>query len=116
MTDAEKLELLQTLLDDGGEVPSESKLTAYLTVSKQEILNWMYHLVGGVPETVTDVPVKYEMTQIYSIIAGYTHAGSEGQSTHNENGIQRIFKYSDMLNYIHDNVLAFVRVGAVSST
>lgn len=116
MDDAEKLTMLKTLLDDGGALPSDEKLDAYLTLSEQEILQWMYSLVGGVPETVTSIPSKYDVTQIYAVVAGYTHAGSEGQKTHNENGIQRTFYYSDMLDYIHQNVLAFVRVGAVSTS
>jgi hypothetical protein len=115
MTDAEKLTMLETLLDDGGAVPDEEKLTAYLTLSGQEILQWMYSLTGGVPDGVETVPAKYEVTQIYAVVAGYTHAGAEGESSHGENGIQRTFRYSDMLDYIHQNVLAIAKVGAVIS-
>lgn len=112
MTSADKLEMLRTLLDDGGALPSDEKLNAYLSLSETEILNWMYHLIGR-PEDAT-LPEKYEGTQIYAVIAGYTHAGAEGQTTHNENGIQRTFKHADMLDYIHQNVLAIARVGAVT--
>lgn len=113
MTSAEKLVTLKTLLDDGGSLPSDDKLNTYLNLSEQEILAWMYHQIGGVPEDVVTVPERYDVTQIYAVVAGYTHAGSEGQTTHNENGIQRTFKYADMLDYIHQNVYAIVRVGAV---
>lgn len=113
MTDTEKLTTIKTLLSDGGALPSDEKLTTYITLAKQEILNWMYSQVGGVPEDVTDVPVKYEITQIYAVVAGYTHAGAEGEKQHNENGVNRVFNYSDMMDYIHQNVMAIVRVGAV---
>lgn len=113
MTDTEKLTTIKTLLSDGGALPSDEKLTTYITLAKQEILNWMYSQVGGVPEDVTDVPVKYEVTQIYAVVAGYTHAGAEGEKQHNENGVNRVFNTNDMLDYIHQNVLAIVRVGAV---
>ena len=113
MTNADKLTMLQVILEDGGEVPTEDTLEMYLTLAGTEILNWMYHLVGGVPESVTDVPARYDIAQIYAVAAGYTHAGAEGQSAHDENGIRRTFVYSDMLDYIHNNVLAYVRVGAV---
>lgn len=116
MTSDEKLTMLQTLLDDGGALPSDEKLEAYLTLSAQEVLNWMYHLVGGVPAEVTSVPQRYEVIQIYAVVAGYTHAGAEGESSHDENGIRRTFLYSDMADYIHKNVLAYARVGAVSSS
>lgn len=113
MTEEQKLLTIQTLLDDGGDVPSEEKLQTYLSVAENEILSWMYHLVGGVPEGVTVVPARYEGTQIYAVIAGYTHAGAEGQRMHIENGTHRTFIYSDMLDYIHNNVLPIVRVGAL---
>jgi hypothetical protein len=115
MTDAEKLTTLKVLLDDGGDVPTDEKLNTYLAVSKAEILAWIYHLVGGAPATVTDVPAKYEQVQIYAVIAGYTHAGAEGQSAQTENSVTRHFLYADMLDYIHNNVLPYVRVGAVST-
>lgn len=114
MTDAEKLATVKVLLEDGGEMPSDEKLNTYLSIAKGEILAWQYHLIGGVPDDVTDIPAKYENTQIYAVVAGYTHAGSEGESRHVENSVTRDFKYSDMLDYIHNNVLPFVRVGAVT--
>lgn len=114
MTDADKLTMVKTLLEDGGEMPSDEKLTAYLSIAKSEILAWIYHLVGGVPEDVTEVPSKYDMTHIYAVVVGYTQAGTEGQSVSVENGVHRHFRYAEMLDYIHNNVLPYVRVGAVS--
>lgn len=115
MTDAQKLLTLQTLLSDGGDVPSDDKLNTYLDIAESEILSWIYHLVGGVPSDVTEVPSKYEGIQIYAVIAGYTQAGAEGEQTHIENSVHRHFRYSDMLDYIHNHVLPYVRVGAVSA-
>ena len=114
MTDAQKLATLQTLLSDGGDVPSDDKLNTYLTLSANEILSWKYHLVGGVPDSVTEVPSADEGAQIYAVVAGYTHAGAEGEQTHIENGVQRHFMYSDMVDYIRNHVLPYVRVGAVN--
>ena len=117
MTDSEKLASIKILLEDGsGYMPTDETLTEYINLSKNEILAWMYHLIGGVPEDVVDVPAKYETVQIYSVIAGWTHAGAEGQSVSVENGVHRHFNYTDMLDYIHNNVLPFVRVGAVSAS
>ena len=113
MTDAEKLTAVKTLLEDGGEMPSDEKLSAYISMAGNEILQWMYHLIGGVPEDVTEVPTRYENTQIYAVVSGYTHAGAEGEKAHNENGVTRQYLYSDMLDYIHNYVLPIVRVGAV---
>jgi len=115
MTDAEKLITLKVLLEDGsGYMPTDETLGMYISLSGNEILNWMYHLIGGVPEDITEVPSKYETIQIYAIVAGWTHAGAEGQSVSIENGVHRHFDYTDMLDYIHNNVLPFARVGAVT--
>ena len=115
MTNEQKLEIIETLLEDGsGYMPTTETLETYLTLSANEILAWMYHLVGGVPEDVTDVPSKYEGIQIYAVIVGFTQSGAEGQGQSIENGVHRNFKYTDMLDYIHNNVLPIVRVGAVT--
>ena len=114
MTDAEKLTVIKTLLDDGGEMPSDEKLNTYIQIAGQEILAWKYHLIGGVPEEVTEVPAAEDVTHIYAVVAGYTHAGSEGEKQHNENSVNRVFVYADMVDYIRNNVLPYVRVGAVT--
>lgn len=113
MTDEEKLTTIKVILEDGGEVPSDEKLGVYLTLAGHAILAWKYHLVGGVPEGVTQVPAEDEMAQIYAVIAGYTHAGAEGEKQHTENGVSRVFYDSDMMAYIRTHVLSYVRVGAV---
>ena len=114
MTDAEKLTVIKTLLDDGGEMPSDEKLNTYIQIAGQEILAWKYHLVGGVPDDVTEVPAAEDVTHIYAVVAGYTHAGSEGEKQHNENSVNRVFVYADMVDYIRNNVLPYVRVGAAT--
>lgn len=115
MTDAQKLITLRTLLDDGtGFLPSDDKLNTYLALAANEILAWKYHLINGVPSDVTEVPRADEGAQIYAVIAGYTHAGAEGEQTHIENGVHRHFMYEDMIGYIRNHVLPYVRVGAIS--
>ena len=115
MTDAQKLEIVKTLLDDGtGNMPSDDKLNTYIMLAGNEILAWKYHLVGGIPATATDVPAVDEGAQIYAVVAGYTHAGAEGEQTHIENGVHRHFIYEDMIGYIRNHVLPYVRVGANS--
>ena len=114
MTDAEKLTVIKTLLDDGGEMPSDEKLNTYIQIAGQEILAWKYHLIGGVPDDVTEVPAAEDVTHIYAVVAGYTHAGAESESRHSENGVIREFVYGDMVEYIRNNVLPYVRVGAVT--
>lgn len=115
MSDAQKLEKIKILLEDGsGYMPTDETLTTYISIAGSEILEWIYHLVGGVPSNVTVVPTKYDMVHIYAVVAGWTHAGAEGQIVSIENGVHRHFSYTDMLDYIHNNVLPFARVGALT--
>lgn len=116
MTNEDKLAKVQIILGDGSEVPSPESLEVYLELAQNEILNWKYHLVGGVPADVTSVPASLDVIHIYSVVAGFTQAGAEGQALSIENGVHRDFRYADMLDYIHNNVLPYVRVGAVSAT
>lgn len=116
MTDAEKLTTIKVLLDDGtGYLPSDATLNTYITLAGDEILAWLYwDIPGGVPSGTT-FPAKYDRVQIFAVIAGYTHAGSEGQSVHIENGVHRHFSYDDMVAYIRDSkyVTPYARVGAI---
>lgn len=115
MTDAQKLITVKTLLDDGtGYLPSDEKLETYIALAGNEILAWKYHLIGGIPSDVMGVSPLDEGAQIYAVIAGYTHAGAEGEQTHIENGVHRHFIYEDMIGYIRNHVLPYVRVGAIS--
>lgn len=106
MTDSEKLNRLSILLGAGED--ESVVLSEYLSMSKDEILHWMYG--GDIPEDVTDVPARYEQTQIQAVIAGYSISGAEEQTSHNENGISRTFKYPDMLAYIHSHVIPIVKI------
>lgn len=106
MTITEKVEMTMTLL---GETDSalEDKIQVYLTAAGKEIISWRYSYTK---ESVSEVPDEYEMTQIQAVIAGYTLSGAENQTLHSENGIQRTFKYSDMLDYIRAHVIPKVGV------
>lgn len=112
MTDTDKLLLLKSLIGEKDlSETSDSELSAYLAVANNEILNWMYRLYDSVPENIKTIPAKYDMVQIQAVIAGYNLRGAENQTSHSENGINRSFKYADMLEYIHSNVISLVRVG-----
>lgn len=108
MSDAEKLEMIQTVMgipdSDTAEV---ERIEVYLSAAEKEILAWRYSLSGDQP---SEVPSEFEMTQVWAVITGYSQIGAEGQSTHSENGISRTFNYSDMIQYIRRNVRPLVGV------
>ncbi len=107
MTDAEKLSMVKTILriDDNTE---DNLLAVYLAAAAQELLYWKYQYASdGIPESV---PAEDEQTQIWAVIAGFSISGAEGQTLHIENGIHRDFKFSDMIQYIRNNVIPYARV------
>lgn len=108
MTVTEKVEMVMALLGEA-DPGLESKVEVYLTAAAKEIISWRYSYAR---KNVSEVPEEYEMTQVHAVVAGYTLSGAENQTFHNENGIQRTFKYSDMLDYIRAHVVP--KVGVIS--
>lgn len=77
----------------------EDVIGAYLEMAESEILSW---------SGAESISPNYDTVQIMAVIAGYNLLGAENQTSHSENGISRVFKYSDMLAYIRNNVCAKV--------
>ena len=118
MTQNEKLSSLKTILfgnSGDGDSSINAELTVYLNLTKQAILQFKYRMVGGVPEDVTDVSAEDEVIQIMACAEGYAHKGGQGESRHNENGIDRTWKYDDMLAYVHEHVIAYAGVAKDAS-
>lgn len=107
MTLNEKLAQLKALLKITDQA-QDADLIAYLYMSKLEILAWLYG--GKTPEGVTDVPMRYEPTQIMACMAGFSLQGLENQTASTENAITRQFKYSNMLEFIRANVVPYAQV------
>jgi len=84
MTESEKLEMLKSM---SGET-DEGLLLIYLTLAGQKILEraFPFH-----PE-VTEVPAKYNLTQIEVACYLINKRGAEGQTGHSENGIARQYE------------------------
>ena len=107
MTVAEKLTMVKTIL--GTDLPDDTTITTYLVMAKTEILQWRYsYCASEMPE---DVPADYEMVQVHAVVAGLTQRGFENQTVSVENGIHRHFSYVDMVQYIHNNVVAKAKLG-----
>lgn len=107
MTTDTKLGMLKDILNIHDNL-LDTKLSNYLDLSQQEILEWMFINRGGVPETIVSVPSRYEVTQIYAVVAGFNGEGGENETAVTENGIHREFHYTDMLHYIRSNVFQLV--------
>lgn len=109
MTEAEKLSYLKTILGVSGN-DYDTEFAVYLTLTAQEIISWKYTMRGGAPDGAT-VPPEDEVTQVLACAEGYGHKGAPDEIQHNENGISRIWKHSDMLAYVRAHVIAYTNVG-----
>lgn len=54
--------------------------------------------------------VRFDNVQVMACVAGYGLIGLENQTSSTENGITRQFKYSDMVQYIHGNIVPLAGV------
>jgi hypothetical protein len=107
MTTQEKLVQLKALLQIT-DATQDSVLAVFLSLARDEILSWLYS--GKTPEGVTDVPARYEPTQVMACVAGFGLRGLENQTASTENAITRQFKYSNMLEFIRANVVPYAQV------
>ena len=109
MTFEKKLKTIKTMLGIAiDDVSNDNEISAYLDMAKEEILNWMYINRPSDRSAEEDVPTRYEIVQIHSVVSGYSHKGAEGEKVHNENGINRTFVYADMVDYIRSNVCQLI--------
>ena len=107
-TDFNKINTIKTMLQYTDST-HDQELFTYLKFAEQAILKRLYTLTEVPPDAV--FPDKYASVQIMSVIVGIDSQGSENHKTHNENGVNITFKYTDMLDYIKNNVIPFAKVG-----
>lgn len=88
MTDTEKIAMVKALVGSDVEA-TDNLITVYLTKAKSSIFNRMYPM--GIPEDVTDVPAQYEVCQCELASRYFLRRGAEGELSHNENGIYRMY-------------------------
>lgn len=104
MTDIEKLSTLKALVPEA----DENILTVYLTLAQDEVLRRLYPLGGG----RGTIPEKYDLTQVRIAEYLYLRRGSEGETSHNENGISRTYESADIpLNLVKNIVPYAMPVG-----
>ena len=85
----DKLALLKTIYGDGED---DKVLEAYLSIAAEAILNRLYPF----NKTETEVPEKYTLTQVNIAIYMLNKRGAEGETRHNENGIDRTYESANI--------------------
>lgn len=84
----------------------------YLASAKQAVLNRAFPYNPGVDE----VPAKYEQKVIEIAVYLYNKAGAEGETAHNENGINRTYESAGIPASMLRDVIPFVGVVAKNET
>ncbi len=105
MTNAEKLTTLKSMYGDSEE---DAVFSAYLSLAAGVILNRLYPF--DKEKTEQDIPAKYHFTQLQ--IANYLlgKRGAEGETKHNENGIERTYESGDVPESMLKDILPFCGV------
>lgn len=85
MTTAEKIANVQARVSD--ELATDALVELLLDDAQEAIFQRMYPF--GVPDTVIDVPRKYEKLQCKLAARYFFRMGAEGEAVHLENGIHR---------------------------
>ena len=98
--------MAKMMLSPMAEPPSDEALEAYLDMAKEEILNWTY----GPDTELTEVPSWLVPIQTMSVVIGVNGNGTEGDVLDTVDSVSHYFKYSEMLEYIHQNAPAYVKV------
>lgn len=87
MTDIEKIVTVQTLVEND-EAATDALVSVYLSSAKAAILRRLYPF--GIPQDA-DVPNLYEISQCELAARYFLRRGAQGETAHNENGIQRTY-------------------------
>jgi len=103
MTDAQMLVQLKRLLCLFDE-SEDMLLDTLLLISAQKILDrvYPYH-----PERI-EVPTRYHLKQVEIAAYLYNKRGAEGQTVHNENGINRTYESADVPESLMRGITPFV--------
>lgn len=89
MSEDEKIELVKVMT--GGSY-KDNEISSYLKIAGQKIINRAYPY----DDTRTDVPTKYALLQCEIAVYLLNKIGAEGQTSHKENGIDRVYEDGDV--------------------
>ena len=107
MTDAEKVAMVQTLVENDASA-TEAVVKVYLNLAGRKMLERLFPYDTSKGES--DIPERYDVLQCELAARLFLRRGSESESSHEENGVNRTYGSvadSDILN----RLTPFVKVG-----
>jgi len=100
------LELLKARLEIT-DTASDALLSAYLTNAAQKILNKLYPFET---EITAILPTKYESLQLDIAEYMYLKRGAQGETRHDENGINRWYESADVPESMLREITPYAKV------
>ena len=106
MTNEEMIALVETM---SGET-SDTVASAFLSMAGQAILNKAYPFLSDAELSALAVPAKYQNLQVEIAVFLLNKRGAEGETMHNENGINRSYENGSIPNSMMKQVIPFCAV------
>ena len=103
VSDAEKLAMLQQMTNES----DPDTLSLYLSIAAEVILARAYPFRPD----VTTVPARYDRLQIEIACYLLNKRGAEGETVHNENGVNRSYESASVPESLLRRVIPFAGVG-----
>lgn len=111
MNATEKLTMLKIFVDIDGNT-QDSALTVYLTSAGRKIINKAFPYDSA----QTEVPPRYDFLQCEIAAYLWNKRGAEGETSHNENGINRSYENADVPPSMLKEIVPFCGlIGKVAS-
>ena len=107
MTEIEKLAMLRVMIGQTNEGDwTDDVLISYLAIAGRKIINRAYPY----DDTVTEVPRRYSYLQCEIATYLLNKRGAEGETSHNENGINRTYENADVPDSMLSDVIPYCGV------
>ena len=88
MTDAQKITTVKTLVENDASA-TDAVVTVYLHLASRKMLERLYPYDTGKGES--DIPERYDYLQCELASRLFLRRGSEGETNHEENGVNRSY-------------------------
>lgn len=102
-------EMIAIVTDMSGE-SSSAVVSAYLAMSEDAIINRAFPFATEKERETLTVPVRYQNLQCEIAVYLLNKRGAEGQTYHNENGINRSYENGGIPDSMLKQVVPFCRV------
>lgn len=104
MDDNKKIEYIQALTEE----ENSTVISFYLDVAKTTILNKLYPFESD--EYAREWLSKYDNLQIRMAVYLINKQGAEGETSHSENGVSRMYSSADIPNAMLNEITPFAKV------